>query len=140
MWETEAQAGLPRGTGLGAGQVGWTRTQLSGLQSHTPSRAFPELYQTHLLLLREPLGSMSLICPQGHAWALLILLLITSYRALLGHIFTFFTGTETLPYGEVAAGVIGVAQPTAERTRPGEGRETAHITQQQDRDRGPWLP
>lgn len=135
----EAAAALPRATGLGAGQVGWARAQLSGLQSHTPSWAFPELSGSPSPA--EGLSrSMSLICPRGHARALLLLLLMTSYRAWLGRTFTFFTGTETLPYGEVAAGVIGVAQFTAERTRPGEGREIAHIIQQQDRDLGPGLP
>lgn len=41
-----------------------------------------------------------------------------------------FTGTETLPYREVVAGVIGVAQFIAERPRPGERRKVASTTQQ----------
>lgn len=52
----------------------------------------------------------------------------------------FFTGTETLPYREVAAGVIGVAQFTAERPRPGEERKVASTTQKQVKDQGPQLP
>lgn len=62
--------------------MGWTRTQLSWFQSQASSQACPELYQTHPLLLRDSPRSMSLICPQGHDWALLTLLPIT-YMALL---------------------------------------------------------
>lgn len=85
MWETEAQAALPSHWAR-SGPGGWTRTQPTWLQSHSPSRAFPEHHQTHLLLLRESPRSTSLICPQGQAWTLLMLLPITQ-RITMTHFY-----------------------------------------------------
>ena len=110
--------------------MGWTRTQMSLLQSHGPwpfssSTGPPFAWWENLSLIR----------PQGHDWALLIL--CPSHRASVKSTFTLFAATETPTLGKPGPVLLQTAHFTAERPRPGEVREVASVTQRQEWDPGP---